>query len=103
MGPLQARAVEQPVRIPDQTGRSNAWQSAAACRGEDSRLFFHPEGERGLSRKFREHEAKQICSACPVRVDCLRHALTVGEDYGIWGGLAAVERQALLANSTFEV
>jgi len=31
-------------------------------------------------------------------VQCREHALSVGEPYGIWGGLSANEREELLAN-----
>jgi len=30
-------------------------------------------------------------------VQCREHALSVGEPYGIWGGLSANEREELLA------
>ncbi|WP_460539221.1 WhiB family transcriptional regulator [Glycomyces halotolerans] len=41
--------------------------------------------------------AKRICAACEVKDDCLDVALKYGEDYGIWGGLTAVERRGLKA------
>ncbi|MBK9434024.1 MAG: WhiB family transcriptional regulator [Micrococcales bacterium] len=63
------------------------WQMDAACRGEESAKFFHPEGERGAARVVRQNRAKQICASCPVRQACLDHALAVREPYGIWGGL----------------
>src|SRR5690606_4128918 len=37
--------------------------------------------------KAREQAAKRICATCPVRTQCLTHALTYPEAYGIWGGL----------------
>jgi WhiB family redox-sensing transcriptional regulator len=39
--------------------------------------------------------AKQVCAACPARVDCLDYALRVSEPLGIWGGLDPAERRAL--------
>ncbi len=71
------------------------WQMRAACRGLDSAVFFHPEGERGPSRAGREARAKRVCEECPVRRRCLDHALVVQEPYGVWGGLSAAERDAL--------
>lgn len=68
------------------------WQMWAACRGMDSAVFFHPDGERGPSRAGREARAKRICEGCPVRRQCLGHALAVREPYGVWGGLSAAER-----------
>jgi len=67
------------------------WQMDAACRGEDSATFFHPEGERGAARVVRQNRAKAICAECPVRQACLEHALAVREPYGIWGGLGEDE------------
>ena len=41
-------------RLPGPNADLWDWQIDAACRGEDSELFFHPEGERGPSRLSRE-------------------------------------------------
>ena len=68
------------------------WQLAAACRGMASATFFHPPDERGPARAARIHDAKQICRTCPVLNQCLTHALTIPEPYGIWGGLSEDER-----------
>jgi WhiB family redox-sensing transcriptional regulator len=70
--------------------------SCAACRNLDSALFFQPEGERGPAKAAREAGAKQICRHCPVLEQCRRHALAVGEPYGVWGGMSMAERSALL-------
>jgi hypothetical protein len=40
--------------------------------------------------------AKAVCWTCPLREDCLGHALAVGEVYGIWGGLDWAQRRALV-------
>lgn len=42
--------------------------------------------------------AKDICSVCPVRLDCLRTALAWREPSGVWGGMTHRERQRLLAS-----
>jgi WhiB family redox-sensing transcriptional regulator len=72
------------------------WQAKGACRGMDSSGFFHAERERGPSRAAREEQAKQVCRRCPVLEECRRHALTVEEPYGVWGGQTETERRALL-------
>lgn len=54
-----------------------------------------PGGERGEERSAREQEAKEVCARCPVRTECLGHALRVQEPYGVWGGLTEDERRAL--------
>jgi WhiB family redox-sensing transcriptional regulator len=72
------------------------WQVNAACRGTDTSNFYHPENERGPSRVRREMSAKAVCAVCPVLDDCRRWALAAREPYGVWGGLSADEREALL-------
>jgi WhiB family redox-sensing transcriptional regulator len=73
------------------------WQFEGACRDVDPELFFSPESERGPRRRARERSAKSYCARCPVVEECLRHARTVKEPYGVWGGLTTGERQALEA------
>jgi WhiB family redox-sensing transcriptional regulator len=72
------------------------WQLQGACRGMDSAFFFHPEGERGPAKVTREARAKAVCRSCPVLEQCRRHALSVQEPYGVWGGLSESERDDLL-------
>jgi len=68
------------------------WQLSARCRGEDPDVFFHPEGERGGERRRRQRRAKALCAECPVRRQCLRHAMKLPEAYGVWGGTSEDER-----------
>ena len=75
------------------------WQARAACRGSDTSTFYHPENERGRSRRRREEQAKSVCARCPVRQSCLDWALSVREPYGVWGGKSSDERFELLARS----
>jgi WhiB family transcriptional regulator, redox-sensing transcriptional regulator len=70
------------------------WHLKAACRGPESELFFPPPlPERREAREARELKAKEICTYCPVRDDCLEFALRVREAHGIWGGLTEAERR----------
>ena len=73
------------------------WQYQGACREVDDTLFFHPEGERGNTRRKRDEAAKAICSECPVVQECREQSLRVREPYGVWGGLSEEERFAMLA------
>lgn len=70
------------------------WQLLGSCRGLESTVFFHPEGERGRARAARVRRAKRICERCPVLDLCRNYALTVGEPYGVWGGMSEDERRA---------
>jgi WhiB family redox-sensing transcriptional regulator len=83
-------------RLPGPNADVWDWQLEGLCRGKDSALFFHPDGERGPARARREAKAKAICQACPVLTQCRQHALAVQEPYGIWGGLSEPERTALV-------
>lgn len=73
-----------------------AWQQPGLCRGVDSSMFFGVEGESRHTRIHREQVAKALCGQCQVIAECREYAMTVGEPYGIWGGLSAAERQTLL-------
>jgi len=82
-------------RLPIPVSENWDWQRLGACRGANSAVFFHPDSERGSARQAREANAKRICHSCPVRAECLRHAIAVQEPYGIWGGLGEIERRQL--------
>ena len=86
----------QPQQLPGPNADSWDWQLKGLCRGVDSSVFFHPDGERGQARAIRENRAKALCRQCPVLIECRSHALGAGEIYGIWGGLGESERGALL-------
>jgi len=65
-----------------------AWQRQANCLGVHPDLFFP---ERGSSTR----EAKEVCSNCVVKHECLEFALRNGEKFGIWGGMSERERRRL--------
>ncbi|MEV0670961.1 WhiB family transcriptional regulator [Mycobacterium sp. NPDC050441] len=77
-------------------GTTEHWQGLANCRSADPDMFFHPDGERGDARRHRNLLAKQICTSCPVKGDCLDLALASREGFGIWGGMSEDERAAVL-------
>lgn len=62
-----------------------SWRHRAACRGTNPALFYdvHPAAVDA---------AKDVCTGCPVRAECHDHAVAAGEEFGVWGGLAADER-----------
>ncbi len=69
----------------------DSWWSDAACKGLDSDLFFPERGH--TSRK-----AKQVCSGCPVRAECLAYALELNERFGTWGNKTDRERWKIRKN-----
>lgn len=64
------------------------WFRQAACRGMDPDLWHPRRGEDSRN-------AKRICQNCPVRVECLAHAVYSFEDVGVWGGRSERERRAI--------
>ncbi|MBI3429834.1 MAG: WhiB family transcriptional regulator [Actinobacteria bacterium] len=86
-------------RLPKPVAQAWEWQQSGACRDLPSEMFFHPDGERGPSRRNRENSAKAICASCPVIQQCRDHALAVQEPYGIWGGLSEDDRLYILENT----
>ena len=81
-------------RLPGPISTLWEWQNRGSCLGMDSSVFFHPEGERGGSRRRRDERAKAICQDCPVLEECRDHALSTREPYGVWGGMSEEERRA---------
>ncbi|GAA4891162.1 WhiB family transcriptional regulator [Streptomyces coeruleoprunus] len=71
------------------------WLSRASCRTVPPEVFFPPSGNQlrnepsPTTKRAWEH-AKKICSFCPVLTECRRD--TLGEDWGVWGGLDEHER-----------
>lgn len=70
-----------------------SWHDDAACRGEDPVLFFGSEGERPAARERRERLARDLCSFCPVRRECLDDAIARNDPNGVWGGLNPEQRK----------
>lgn len=64
------------------------WRVAARCRTADGDgLFVSGAAQR---------EVRGFCFACPVRTECLAHALDERVEFGVWGGMTERERRALL-------
>ena len=72
------------------TGTDQNWRSAAACRSADPDLFF-PLSVTAPAAQIAA--AKTICAGCGVRQECLEFALAHNQNYGIWGGATAEDRQ----------
>ncbi|WP_326811672.1 WhiB family transcriptional regulator [Streptomyces scopuliridis] len=65
-----------------------SWMANALCAETDPDLFYPEKGVTSAP-------AREICMGCPVRTDCLNHALTVPETQGVWGGMSARQRGQL--------
>ena len=64
------------------------WSVFAACQDAKDVSFF-PQG------KAEEKAAAAICAICPVREECLDHALATNERFGMWGGVSERQRRSL--------
>jgi WhiB family redox-sensing transcriptional regulator len=70
------------------TAGEETWEARGVCRtGDPDELFV--EGAA-------QNRAKAVCSGCPVRTQCLAHALDNRIEHGVWGGMTDRERRALL-------
>ena len=69
------------------------WREGVACRDADPDLFF-PIGTAGAALRQTE-EAKRICRACTVQIQCLAWALENAPTDGIWGGTTPDERRVI--------
>jgi WhiB family redox-sensing transcriptional regulator len=72
------------------------WQNEGSCIDMPSENFFHPDAERGESRRVRDMKAKAICTQCPVLSICREFALVGEEPYGVWGALSPEDRLEIL-------
>ena len=64
------------------------WAGVAACQQtRPDELFV---------RGAEQHRAKQVCTSCPVRTECLAEALDNRIEWGVWGGMTERERRAVL-------
>ncbi|MFD7922054.1 WhiB family transcriptional regulator [Streptomyces sp. NPDC059740] len=65
------------------------WTRLGLCRQMDNPdVLFVQSSE--------QHRVKTICAGCPVRTECLAHALDERIEWGVWGGMTERERRALL-------
>lgn len=71
-------------------GVTPVWARSARCRGTDTSVMYPPPNEPAALKA-----AVAVCDGCPVRPDCLRHALTEREDFGVWGGTTPKQRHRL--------
>jgi|DEB0MinimDraft_6_1074348.scaffolds.fasta_scaffold09226_4 WhiB family redox-sensing transcriptional regulator len=70
--------------------------TGGACKGHDVEMWFplrDMKRTRDVHRKIEENirKAKEICSGCSVKDQCLEYSLH-WEPYGIWGGLDESQR-----------
>jgi len=88
-GQCAVALVPETVYLPDLNPADDlAWQDKALCAQSDGEAWFP---EKGGSTRL----PKQICRACPVRMECLDYAMEHDLRHGVWGGLSERERHRL--------
>jgi WhiB family redox-sensing transcriptional regulator len=65
------------------------WMARGNCAHESASTFFPSDGV-GVE------VARRICATCPVKDQCLEHALVNRIDHGVWGGCSERERRRIL-------
>jgi WhiB family transcriptional regulator, redox-sensing transcriptional regulator len=86
--PMGCRVEEAQRVAPADLLQQPTWQQRAGCRNVRTEIFFPVRGAC-------PDEAKLVCSACPVRRECLAFALADQTLQGIWGGTSERERRTL--------
>lgn len=87
------------------------WQNDALCKNYPASVFYPtilddtaedgnlPDDgtiwERYGDTSAFYDQARSVCLACPVREECLNHALDEKERWGMWGGLTPIERRRI--------
>ncbi len=71
---------------PDST---TGWMALGLCRMYSPSTFFPSDGV-GVDK------ARKICAGCPVKTECLEHALEHRIEHGVWGGCSERERRRIL-------
>ena len=66
-----------------------SWMQDGECRNYPPAAFFPSDGV-GVDK------ARKICAECPVKSECLEHALEHRIEHGVWGGCSERERRRIL-------
>jgi WhiB family redox-sensing transcriptional regulator len=83
--------VARATKPSDRVKVADGWRCQAACRGMDPAIWYpSPDVDE-------KSWAIAICAKCPVRRQCLDHALQRREPLGIWGGKTAGQRRGIVA------
>lgn len=76
------------------------WERDAECANTDPRWFYAevlrgrpPSDADSRELYYGEMRWREMCPVCPVRPECLAHALLHRERWGVWGGLTPSARR----------
>ncbi len=73
------------------------WHTHAACYGNTQTMYGIDDRASRNDRAAGYHtpaeaRAVAICNTCPVKTECLQHAIDNDERWGVWGGTTPRER-----------
>src|SRR6185503_10066696 len=72
-----------------------SWQSRAHCSGVGVAYYFGDDQDRPTMSINAVRRASKLCDVCPVFYECLHHALTTREEYGVWAGTSGRVRRRI--------
>lgn len=65
------------------------WELRSVCLDGRTGVNFFPTDGVGVE------QAKRVCEGCPVKEDCLEHAIVNNFDHGVWGGKSERQRRKI--------
>lgn len=80
-------------RVAPTLSRPEDWTTQAACAGQ-ANADHDPWHPIAAANAHAYDLARIICQTCPVITECREHALSVGGEQGMRGGLTPTEQQA---------
>jgi WhiB family redox-sensing transcriptional regulator len=69
------------------------YRDTYALAAEDNRVA-HATRNKRRAIVLAETTAKAVCTGCPVLQACKEYALDTRQQWGVWGGMSALERKA---------
>lgn len=75
--------------------RRDDWRESARCQTEPA-TFYTTSDANDDEPPYPTEPQRACCNLCPVRTDCLNHALDTHEPAGVWGGMTYYQRTLLL-------
>lgn len=69
---------------------------SAVCWSDVNKGYWYPEDFSYAAKEQATVYAKAGCARCPLRLKCLSFSIKADERFGIYGGLTADERRALV-------
>jgi len=68
------------------------WEEKALCRYVNPDIFFPRTPENDPNSVAQYKIAREICEQCPIRDECLAHAIKHKIQHGMWGGRTPAQR-----------